>query len=692
MPSEYKEIPITFEKGLVTEIEESLLDVGQAAELENWEPLSNGALRSRNRWSSISTDGLPTDYKVRGWGNAAVGSGGGSGLASIVQFTVDDTPSTTVSLSLSGTTAGNIIVLVITIADNSPVPGGLGAYTQRVAITDSNLANTVYIYTKTAAGGTESVTPTSTFDEFQGVWLAEISGLVAEAPTDTDTGNADSGVINLSCASSMSAGFALSVGIQADAGAWTDAPSLSGGTTQFDISNGVSAIRSTLITATFTGATVADSYDAGGGATPNAVALAIWDAAPAASTPAEFYIIVAIATATGYSLYRIARSAITTGTWELVDSEACSDTSAFVSMAVGAGELVWSSSTMTNPRHVVLSTLTGADTTDLANLAGRAVAYHKDRMFVGGSADEPSRLFFSDIGLPHSFTTVTDYLDVGGEDGEAIEDVISVEGLLLVCKVNRLYLISGSGIESFFTNELPGGTAGTGRPAVRTPYGTIVAGPADIWVVQGGGVDPMSRPLGADYSITGLVTTAYAQDTVLVADSGTGRVYRVNLVTGAWGIDSVAEGENQVGNLFSLQGRFYYGVLDSDTAVGGTRKLSDARSYDEITGGTNFVAATGRIALLGPSVKYTPRWLFLQTRNHDTDHPNVLFVDIESDHGVTTRDVQVLSETQRDRIDIPKTHSGSEWIKLTLHADSSASAGAIDPERIVLGVDVEAPR
>ena len=35
---------------------------------------------------------------------------------------------------------------------------------------------------------------------------------------------------------------------------------------------------------------------------------------------------------------------------------------------------------------------------------------------------------------------------------------------------------------------------------------------------------------------------------------------------------------------------------------------------------------------------------------------------------------------------------GAEWLKVGFEADSSATASAIDVEKIVLGVDVEAPR
>ena len=423
--------------------------------------------------------------------------------------------------------------------------------------------------------------------------------------------------------------------------------------------------------------------------------MVVWGYTPPSIQPdvVDFYIAMAVATdATTYKVYRIPRDEITSGTWELMDTVTDATSSeAFVSFAQGAGYLVWTASTMGFPRSIELATLSAANITDMLGLAGRTAAYHKDRMFIAGSAQNPSRMYFSDIGDPLNYTTAIDFLDIGGDDGEAIQDLSSVEGLLLVPKTNRAYLVSGSGIESFFVNELAGGTAATGRSAIRTPYGTLLAGEDDIWVVQGGGVDPMSRPLGSGYVIAGSTSSAYAQDSVLICDSATEQVWRVNLVTGAWSIETVTGDDAGVYIVFSLNGRIYYGVNGSYATVGGTRKLLDARTYDANTGGTNFLGSTGRVALLGPSVKYTPMWLFLQTRSHDTAHPNDLHVTIETDRGSFERTVTVRETTQRDRLDIG-VHKGAEWIKLYFAADSSAEAGAIDVERIVLGVDVEAPR
>lgn len=426
--------------------------------------------------------------------------------------------------------------------------------------------------------------------------------------------------------------------------------------------------------------------------------MVVWGyTAPETSADAvDFFIVTALATdSTTYTVYQIQRDAIESGTWEQIDQVTdASSTNEFVSFAQGAGHLIWTASSMSAPRAVEIATTSAFSISDLADLAGRAAVYHKDRMFIAGSAQNPSRVYFSDIGEPTDFTIATDYLDIGGDDGEAIQDLLSVEGLLLIPKTNRSYLVSGSGVESFFNNELPGGTSAPGRTTVRTPFGTVLAGDDDVWVVQGGGVDPLSRPLGSGYTITGVASTAYAQDVALITDTGSANVWRVNLVTGAWSLESVTGDDASCYIVWSLNGRFYYGTNGSTTQVGGTRKLSSLRNVDETTGDTAFSAATGRMALDGPSFHYTPRYLYVQARAQDTSLYNQLRISVTTNINETEpfwQAFDVTETTTRYRMSLAK-YKGAEWIKIGFAANSSETASAIDVEKVVLGVDVEAPR
>lgn len=702
----YQEFPLTFEKGFIGEVEESVLQQGQASTLTNWEPTAEGGLRARNAWSAISTTGLPTNYKTRGWGTVAVAASEEvSGGATIVQTDTVQTDGSDAltgnpgSVSLSGITIGNLLLVGFTLSDATGVGlPSVGSITSGFTLimssdgieTGGNDTRS-FLYGKIATSTSQTCSVTAAGDTPSVLTLAmsEVSGVTSITPTATDN-DAGTGALTLSCTSVSGSGVAVTLweGVSTGSpGSWTTTPGA--GWTNWGASffDGAVPINSDINIKTYSASPVTDTGNSF--STGDTIAImAIFDTTvTSSSTPAEFYILLAVATDTGYSIYRIPRNSIQAGTWELVDSEACTDTSGFVSMSVNSGELVWSASTMSNPRYVVLSTLTGNDLTDLSSKAGRATCSHKNRMFVAGDTTNPSRLRWSGIGTPHTFGA-NDFLDIGGDDGEAIEDLVSVEGLLLICKTNRLYLLSGSGIESFFINELPAGTASTGRATVRTPYGTIVAGPAEIWVVQGGGVDPLSRPLGADYSVTGLVSTAYAQDHALICDSGTNSVYRVNLVTGSWSKELVTAGENDVYHLFSLQNRLYYGVENSATEVGGTRRLSSSRSFDELTNATDYAASTGKIALLGPVARYSPRFVFLQMRLQDPTKPNHLFVTITTNQGSKTESILVNSEVQREKISMGP-FKGSEWVQVSYAHDSSPTQSAIDIEYGVIATILE---
>ena len=184
IPSPYKELPITFEKGLVTEIEESLLDIGQASELLNWEPAANGALRTRNAWSAISKLGLPSSYNVRGFGSVAIGGSASSVSGPIIVQTQawpngNQDPLATKTLTLTGCTIGNVLVAVAT-DDSGETPTVTGGWTERAVSTAER--QYVKFYTKVAAGSTEPFTYTILTNRLRFLTLYEISDMDSADP------------------------------------------------------------------------------------------------------------------------------------------------------------------------------------------------------------------------------------------------------------------------------------------------------------------------------------------------------------------------------------------------------------------------------------------------------------------------------------------------------------------------------
>ncbi len=94
------------------------------------------------------------------------------------------------------------------------------------------------------------------------------------------------------------------------------------------------------------------------------------------------------------------------------------------------------------------------------------------------------------------------------------------------------------------------------------------------------------------------------------------------------------------------------------------------------------------MALLGPSLKYTPRSLFVQTRLQDGELSNELFMTVTTDQGTNNESLSVTDQVQRHRVSLEK-QGGAEWIQVSFSAAASPTHSAIDVERVVLGAFVE---
>ena len=390
--------------------------------------------------------------------------------------------------------------------------------------------------------------------------------------------------------------------------------------------------------------------------------------------------------ATGYRIWQIAKDELGSGTWEEIDTvNDVTDTAALVSFAQGAGSLVYTSDQMSSPREIVLSTGVVSNITDMSGDAGRSVVYHKNRFFMTGSLVHPARVWFSDLADPNTWGA-NSYFDLNADDGQTAEDMTSVEGLLLVAKTGATYLVSGSGVESFFVNALSGGTAATGRSLAKTPYGTILGGTNELWSVQGGGIDPLSRPLGNGYLISGYVTTAYASDKAYILDSGTSTIYVQDLTTGSFSLESVTHTDTPH-VLFAVGRTLLYGCDNATTYLGGYRTLADTRVGDEPATTTAYAASTPLTFLSGPQYKYTPRHLFLQVRRQGASPAN-LTVTVTTPGGSHAWTVSPTATVTRERLDIGFA-AGAAWLQIDFAQTCRPGQNPDDIERVVLGVDVE---
>jgi len=395
----------------------------------------------------------------------------------------------------------------------------------------------------------------------------------------------------------------------------------------------------------------------------------------------------------GYILFTIPSDQIADDEWELFDQAPDSvDQSLMVKMAEGASAFVYSGTGMPYPRIYDKATATWDNVTDITG--ARALAYHKNRYFYGGTLANPGRLYYSDFSAGGSIPG-TNFIDVQADDGTAIEDVISVENLLLICKTNSLWILSGSGVSSFFLAELEGGGASPGRAACRTPFGTIVADEFNVWSVQGGSVEPVSRPIQGDYQIFGLVSTAYKNDKLYISDSSDGTLWVYNLVSGAWWKEALSdfdEGPHSVRDVVGDQ--LFFGTQNSEISgplayqiQGVPDRIADFAPHE-----TTYHVKSQILFLNGPNFKYTPRHLFLQVRRHGGISP----VNITIRAGGNTieeRTWEISSgiEVSRERVDIGWVQ-GKSWLQIEAEETVVSSGDPFEIEKAILGVDVEPRR
>jgi hypothetical protein len=71
---------------------------------------------------------------------------------------------------------------------------------------------------------------------------------------------------------------------------------------------------------------------------------------------------------------------------------------------------------------------------------GKYIQYAANRVWVAGTTAFPSRLYFSDLGDPRSWTA-TNVVDLDPNDGQQITGIVSIGGSLIVFKQSKTYLI-----------------------------------------------------------------------------------------------------------------------------------------------------------------------------------------------------------------------------------------------------------
>lgn len=528
------------------------------------------------------------------------------------------------------TTKGSLLVLMIGSGDVSsgahtttPPTGWTLAVSQDAG---STLASKVYYKADAAVEeGSVAITVSALSATGWAAQLFEVSGILAASPLDK---TASTGATSATPASGTTAtlGQAIEFCIAGLADARLEAQTApTSGWTQYsetqvdataDVTFGVYWRTTRATTAQSVSVTTATSDEwAGAIATFKG-----WHSgAPAAGQTTTAVYLAAQDETTAYDIFTIDESL--TGTWTNEGSITVTDPTQFVSMAHGMGR-TWLTSTQFGSLYMFDGLTVQAVS---SGPAGKCVAVHKNRVFVGGPDGTPGFLHFSNLGDGTTFSIGDDLIVGTREDGETLQAITPFEDGLLCGKREGLWFLSGSGPSDFQLDRLNGGGCATGQSIAATPYGAVIAGTRHVWLWAGGSVERISGPIEASYYASGtFVTVRYARDeNVYICDESDGTIYRRHMPTGAWSIEEL-DADGAPAAIFDSDNTFLYGPAGSTVASLLNYKVfpwSSAtardKDFDALT--ESFSATSDEIWVGGPRTSFTPLFLHLQIRQRGGD-------------------------------------------------------------------------
>jgi len=317
--------------------------------------------------------------------------------------------------------------------------------------------------------------------------------------------------------------------------------------------------------------------------------------------------------ASSLALWYIDQNDIDSGSWTLIENLTAVTDGLPMASASGLGVFFVTHPGLANPRvWPGIGTVTIVTTAE----SGVTAAFFKSRFYTGGSATNPTRLVYSDIGS-YSSWPAANFLEIGQDDGYAILDIAAQQTYMVIVKGNSIYTLSGSGPDTFYLTQLPYGEAAPGRSICITPTGAVVAGKTAVWNVVSGTVEDISDKIGPSYGPTGRVETAYADGQAFITDIDAGVTWVWNLQSQAWHRETFTSVGNQINAVRGVNGARLLSSPVNSTDTGlifykDLPSLTRTRDFTPLTSSCRAVSPT--IWAAGPGSTFTPRHLFLQIR------------------------------------------------------------------------------
>lgn len=640
--AKFREFPITWERGLIESVEDSMLPPGSAALLRNWVPDTAGNLRARVGWTRGSTTSAPSTRKGWGIGHLALQRRPYIRQSATATDPSGVEPNTVTATWGAATVSGSCLVARLYLSDQSsraasaftitpptdwvsavtPAGGGRNAhcwiyYKPNAASESSTVAFTVEI-----GGVTDTLA--------MALEISELRNVVAASPVDVtdadDDGTSTTPEVGPTGAPAVPVGIAMAAFSSAFASNGTYSAPTNGYAldTEFFVDSGASDLNAVGAHKTFTDG-AAQTVGVTLSTTPGSSCslLVAFKATDFAATDGVY--IVANNEDPDMKLYYIDREDVGGGTWNLLQTHSSTDADvvpfAFTS---GNEKSFWVHPSLTGTWQWGGLSAT-APAVISGSPVGRCVAWHKSRLYVGGSSSEPWKLHFSDVDDHTDWTGGTaGSINVGLGDGEAIEDILPFEDGLLIGKQTSLWFLIGSGPGTHKLIRIPQGGCAPGRTLLATDYGAIVAGKHEVHLYTNGEARLISRPIRDSYGITGnFLTCSVRDESAYICDEGSGTIWVIDFAAGGtWREETVGSASTEGPAVIFNQGRDQL-FAPKNASVGSLlnyRMIPGSSRTKDFTGITQtYEAWTPEMWLAGPSKKFTPMFLFLKIRQRAGD-------------------------------------------------------------------------
>jgi hypothetical protein len=135
----------------------------------------------------------------------------------------------------------------------------------------------------------------------------------------------------------------------------------------------------------------------------------------------------------------------------------------------------------------------------------------KNYMFMAGESDlngttYPSRVWFSNIGDADTWTTGTDYFDVGLSDGQEITGIGLLGEYLVVFKRKSIYVLTGSGPADWRLSGTVNNLVNVENSVGCVSHRSIVQIGNDLWFMSDDGIRSLRRNEEGGSPLTGIVS------------------------------------------------------------------------------------------------------------------------------------------------------------------------------------------